>query len=244
MCERASSSLLPSFLSSFFIFVVSYPTFFIAPRSGVSGTLRSALTADALEALLAESPADDTVVLLAPNLLTSPILTTLAQHDFVKGVVIQYAESRSSPWSPDLPTPNIPPDSPSPGYAWNAAGDGLMYDKFPFAMNLLSRDDSRAFSAFARWNGDALAAFAYPAFAMQLEYPMFATNSTGACLESGTCLPVGGFSVFSTFTPISNASQELVFLSSHFDAASLFHDAAPGLDAAVSGSVALLAVYT
>lgn len=76
--------------------------------------------------------------------------------------------------------------------------------------------------------------------AVEFRYRMFAKQSTLHCLDVATCMPVGGYSVWGGFAPISNASSA-VMLVARMDGSGLFHEIVPAADSAVSGTVALLA---
>eukprot|EP00842_Homolaphlyctis_polyrhiza_P001610 jgi/Hompol1/244/HPOL_000393-RA len=81
-----------------------------------------------------------------------------------------------------------------------------------------------------------------PVYAMQFDALMFAAVDSATCLRRNRCIPIGGSSVWSTFstniTPADN--KPIVFVTSKFDSVSFIHDFSFGA-ARKSGLVAMLA---
>ncbi|CAE6076013.1 unnamed protein product [Arabidopsis arenosa] len=81
-------------------------------------------------------------------------------------------------------------------------------------------------------------------FNMVMETTKAGTHNSEACLQEGTCLPLGGYSVWSSLPPISvsssNNRKPVVLTVASMDSASFFRDKSFGADSPISGLVALL----
>lgn len=116
----------------------------------------------------------------------------------------------------------------------------LLNEAFDFGIVLLNASESAATLR-------AIAERAEPPL-LQLQYPMMAEGDSTSCLAAGTCLPLGGQSIWGLLEPRLSgtltpplATKPVVLLSATLDAAAFFHADTPGADAAVSSTVALLA---
>lgn len=73
---------------------------------------------------------------------------------------------------------------------------------------------------------------------------MDATGNSSACIAARTCLPLGGHSVVAALPPLPPQGDDglpALWVLSQFDSSALFHEAAVGADAPVSGLIAMLA---
>lgn len=70
---------------------------------------------------------------------------------------------------------------------------------------------------------------------------MFATGDTETCIRRKSCDPIGGKSLYGSFSPISE-TQEKILLINSADSNSFFHDISISTDADISGMVANLLV--
>jgi len=127
---------------------------------------------------------------------------------------------------------------------WNPAGqaDAIRYRRFGFA--IVNVDEGSATGAVydrARQNEDWARANTFQAFMAEFNYPMYAKQDSIACLSRATCLPVGGFSVWTTLDRL-NATFErpVVLATAMMDASALFHDQAVGAASYQSGVASLL----
>ncbi|GFQ00012.1 nicastrin [Phtheirospermum japonicum] len=72
------------------------------------------------------------------------------------------------------------------------------------------------------------------------------THDSDSCLKEGTCLPLGGYSVWSALPPINISSplkaKPVVLAMTSMDSASFFRDKNLGAESPISGLIALLAV--
>uniref|UniRef100_A0A0A0L8Z5 Nicastrin n=1 Tax=Cucumis sativus TaxID=3659 RepID=A0A0A0L8Z5_CUCSA len=71
------------------------------------------------------------------------------------------------------------------------------------------------------------------------------THSSMSCLKEETCLPLGGYSVWSSLPPINTSSSDqskpVILTVASMDSASFFRDKSIGADSPISGLIALLA---
>ena len=132
--------------------------------------------------------------------------------------------------------------STSGGSNTNTSSDGLIADAFRFGLVRLGAADSARLLALAAANEASVAAGDYAARALEFQYRMGAQADAVDCLARATCLPLGGFSVWSVLAAPPNASAPLPLVPSPsapadtrpivaavaaLDALSLFHAAVP-----------------
>lgn len=72
-------------------------------------------------------------------------------------------------------------------------------------MVAMTREATTRAVASARANMDA--DFAFPRHAVRMHYQMHAESDSAFCLRHSTCLPVGGYSVFSTLPRVPPSSS-------------------------------------
>ncbi|XP_010426885.1 PREDICTED: nicastrin [Camelina sativa] len=131
-------------------------------------------------------------------------------------------------------------------YKWNSAASSIMWKKYNFPVYLLSESGISAvqeiLSKKKMKHGTYTSDVAE--FNMVMETTKAGTHNSEACLQEGTCLPLGGYSVWSSLLPISPSSSNnrkpIVLTVASMDSASLFRDKSFGADSPISGLVALL----
>ncbi|KAL7751529.1 hypothetical protein RI367_002992 [Sorochytrium milnesiophthora] len=138
--------------------------------------------------------------------------------------------------------------SASQQYQWNPTGDGLMYNRWTIPIFAINNDTLKLgvdVPKLASMNAQSGYA-AYPQYAIELDAFMQAADvGADACLRRQFCLPVGGFSVYSTPSnsfATSAVNKPVVVLTATLDGVSFFHDLAQGAGASVAGTIALMAV--
>lgn len=209
-----------------------------------------------LSAFLASAPTSERIAIaLTAALFERSTLQSLADNLGAKleGVLVLHASEApaggSSP-AASLPLwPSIPMGSGA-AHAWNAVGSDLSLLRFPFGIILLDAADSRTILRSA--DASDATSGSGPAL-IEMRYPMEARTDARACLEAGTCLPLGGQSVWGALsprtaaasgpesTPMVRAGRPIAALTAQLDASAFFHETAPGAYEAVSSTVALLA---
>ena len=132
--------------------------------------------------------------------------------------------------------------------AWNPDGFGAARARFEntpiVLLDASGADVARTFAAANGERGTSRVA--------EMRFPMDAAAAAGEanparrCLEQRTCQPIGGHSVLASVPPspstLENKIRPYLLVAARLDATALFHDAAFGANAAMSGLVALLAV--
>jgi hypothetical protein len=140
-------------------------------------------------------------------------------------------------------------------YPWNPDGeeDAIILKKFDFAIVSLPQAESEAVREKAEYNEEKNGQGKFMPYVAEFNYEMFGTGTSLSCLESTTCLPVGGFSVWATADAFNTSKPELtipdsqrraVLASAMLDSSAFFHDQAYGASSYQSGVVALLGAAT
>ncbi|OAY75320.1 Nicastrin [Ananas comosus] len=125
-------------------------------------------------------------------------------------------------------------------------GSGIMWNRYNFPVFLLSAQSTLILQEIA--NNDAENNNKYPAHVAEFDLVMqttkVGTHDSESCLKEQSCLPLGGYSVWSSLPPI-NASlmkplKPVVMAIASLDSASFFRDRSLGADSPISGLIALL----
>jgi nicastrin len=181
-------------------------------------------------------------------------------RDNLAGVIVVAGGNEKhsmSPWSPDLRSPNTynyknvsQSNDLHSAFAWNPDGDGMLLQRFDFAVVSVS-DAAEAADVSARADENeenVRAGDKFMPHAVEFRYSMDAiaaaetrgAQNSLACIVAGTCMPVGGHSVWGkmgTLTP----STPTVVLTTAMDSVAMFHGSAVGAEAEMSGLAVLLA---
>jgi hypothetical protein len=182
------------------------------PSAGVTVPLTPLLAAGDLDSL-PTAAAEPHAFLLAAELFTSEVVhrlqSTLGPN--LAGLLVLHAES--------------PPEGAA------ASDAGLSLERFQFAIVLLDAADSeRVLTAIGAVPTNATTQSVVGAAArplVQLQYPMHGRNSSRHCLAEGTCLPLGGQSVWGALAPRLTPGAPVVLLAAQTDGTAFFHEAAP-----------------
>eukprot|EP00250_Pteridium_aquilinum_P005740 c15793_g1_i1 orf=779-2905(-) len=131
-------------------------------------------------------------------------------------------------------------------HVWNPPGSGIINQQFNFPVYLLSDTSTKAMQEFAL--GNTKRSFKYPINVAEFDVVMQTTKvgvtTSGACLLGSSCLPLGGYSVWSSLPPInasSSSQKKIVLAVTTMDSASFFRDKTLGADSPLSGLLTLLA---
>ncbi|KAG2325831.1 hypothetical protein Bca52824_008559 [Brassica carinata] len=131
-------------------------------------------------------------------------------------------------------------------YKWNPMASSIMWKAYNFPVYLLSESGISAVHEFLSKKDMKHNTFTSDVaeFNMVMETTKAGTHNSEACLQEGTCLPLGGYSVWSSLPPIdvssSNNRKPIVLTVTSMDSASFFRDRSFGADSPISGLVALL----
>ncbi|GMI90404.1 NCT [Hibiscus trionum] len=132
-------------------------------------------------------------------------------------------------------------------YEWNPIGSGIMWKSYNFPVFLLSESSTSALQEIAMKNEKAEKAYTtnVAEFDVVMQTTKVGTHDSESCLTEETCLPLGGYSVWSAVPPInnssSNQSKPIILTVASMDAASFFRDKSLGADSPISGVISLLA---
>ncbi|XP_042484408.1 nicastrin [Macadamia integrifolia] len=132
-------------------------------------------------------------------------------------------------------------------YEWNPVGSGIMLKRYNFPVFLLSQDSTPVLQEMANKNQKNEKAYALNVaeFDLVMQTTRVGTHNSESCLKEQSCLPLGGYSVWSSLPPINNSSSKqpkpILLTVTSMDSASFFRDKSLGADSPLSGMIALLA---
>ncbi|KAH6796470.1 Zn-dependent exopeptidases superfamily protein [Perilla frutescens var. hirtella] len=152
-------------------------------------------------------------------------------------------------FSPDVkfPQAELAP-YPSNNFQWNPTGSGIMWKAYNFPVFLLSETSTSIMqqAAIASENNKKSYTKVVTEFDLVMQTTKSGTHDSESCLKEGTCLPLGGYSVWSALPPITFSSspevKPIVLVITSMDSASFFRDKNLGAESPISGLIALLAV--
>ncbi|XP_050270062.1 nicastrin [Quercus robur] len=132
-------------------------------------------------------------------------------------------------------------------YEWNPIGSGIMLNAYNFPVFLLSESSTLTLEEAATNNEKSMKAFTADVaeFDLVMQTTKAGTHDSESCLKEGACLPLGGYSVWSSLPPINVSSSEqfkpVILTVASMDSASFFRDKSLGADSPISGLISLLA---
>ncbi|XP_019223514.1 PREDICTED: nicastrin isoform X2 [Nicotiana attenuata] len=133
-------------------------------------------------------------------------------------------------------------------FEWNPIGSGLMWKAYNFPVFLLSNSSTSALQEIALRNEKRKKSYTVDVadFNLVMQTTKSGTRDSESCLREQTCLPLGGYSVWSALPPMAISSSEkakpVILVVASMDAASFFRDKSIGADSPISGLISLLAV--
>ncbi|CAI9110265.1 OLC1v1010259C1 [Oldenlandia corymbosa var. corymbosa] len=167
----------------------------------------------------------------------------------VAGVLVESGTPDLKGFSPDrkFPEAEFAPYS-SNNFEWNPTGSGIMWNAYNFPVFLLSENSSLALQEVAMKN-EKRSKSSYTAnvaeFGLVMQTTKAGTHDSESCLRENTCLPLGGYSVWSSLQPFNSSSsvksKPIILAIASMDAASFFRDTSFGAESPISGFIALLA---
>ncbi|RKO88186.1 Nicastrin-domain-containing protein, partial [Blyttiomyces helicus] len=139
--------------------------------------------------------------------------------------------------------------SSSTWHQWNPLGSALASENFDFPIFGLSPQTDGYFQAIGSVREATRANRAsgysnYPLYAMQFDSAMWAAVDSSTCLRRGWCSPIGGISIWSSYSPniTRNDGKPIIIVAAKLDATAFFHDLAVGASSTLTGIVTSLAV--
>ncbi|KAF3960934.1 hypothetical protein CMV_014397 [Castanea mollissima] len=132
-------------------------------------------------------------------------------------------------------------------YEWNPIGSGIMWNAYDFPVFLLSESSTLTLQEAATNNEKSMKDYTADVaeFDLVMQTTKAGTHDSESCLKEGACLPLGGYSVWSSLPPINVSSSEkskpVILTVASMDSASFFRDKSLGADSPISGLISLLA---
>ncbi|KAK1313082.1 Nicastrin [Acorus calamus] len=132
-------------------------------------------------------------------------------------------------------------------YEWNPAGSGIMLNRYDFPVFLVSENSTSLLREMAEKNEKQNEAYPLDVaeFDLVMQTTRVGTHNSESCLKGQSCLPLGGYSVWSSLPPINISSMKapkpILLAVTSMDSASFFRDKSLGADSSVSGMISLLA---
>lgn len=158
----------------------------------------------------------------------------------VKAVLVDdRQEPRASSNAPRFPAAAFAPYADK-AYLWNPSGSGINRMYFPFPVHILFDGLAEVATRYATRNYDSN--FQSSLYYASSQLTMQASGTSSECLPKGTCLPLGGHSVWGALPPLYTAgSKPIILVVASIDSADMFHDISMGANAPMSGLLAMLA---
>ncbi|XP_078444632.1 Zn-dependent exopeptidases superfamily protein [Wolffia australiana] len=167
----------------------------------------------------------------------------------VAGVLIESNDVHfSSALSPDrkFPQSEFAPYKDQ-SHEWNPLGSGIMWNRYDFPVFLLSKNSTLSLQETLskndeRYNGGTVD---FAEFDMVMQTTKVGTHNSESCLKENSCLPLGGYSVWSSLPPVNATSgkplKPIILVMASLDSSSFFRDKSVGADFPLSGMISLLA---
>lgn len=168
----------------------------------------------------------------------------------IAGILVEASgfENRLLGFSPDekFPQAEFAPYR-NHSFEWNPHGSGIMLNHYNFPVFLLSDQSTKVLQEMATQNERNYRA--YPSnvaeFDLVMQTTKAETRDSATCLKEQSCLPLGGYSVWSSLPPINATSgkppKSILLVMASMDSGSFFRDISFGADSSLSGLIALLA---
>lgn len=215
------------------------------PRSGVDGALYYLSEASDYDKISEHEIFDDIelIIVMEAKDLTRDLIDKMAKNSEITGALV-FAGHRqqAQPFSEDAKFPNFASSSSSAYYDWNPNGNNLLLEVLPFPIFLLYDIDNHPIRQRAKENVQTTD---FPVWATELTSFMYATDNSEVCLRRKTCLPLGGYSVWTSLAgglpfPAEDSARLVLSLTS-IDTAGLWVDRTIGAESDMSNLVAQLA---
>ncbi|VVB05490.1 unnamed protein product [Arabis nemorensis] len=254
--EITSIESVPDLQKLMYVAVDGYPCVRLLNLSGEIGCANPGLKKVVAPIILLKDVKDleqpHTILVTADEMedFFSRVSNDLSFASKVGGVLVDSGSSFQQKLKGFSPDKKFPQAQFSPyanvEYKWNPAASSIMWKAYNFPVYLLSESGVstvREFLPKKKMNHKTYTSDVAE-FNMVMETTKAGTHNSEACLQEGTCLPLGGYSVWSSLPPInvssSNNHKPIVLTVASMDSASFFRDKSFGADSPISGLVALL----
>ncbi|KAM9958566.1 hypothetical protein ACTFIW_012154 [Dictyostelium discoideum] len=169
----------------------------------------------------------DIIVVFDSNYFNKTLVLEMYSKKKMNGALVLTDIEKTYPYSPEDQYPikqfGLYPDS---NLNWNPNGDGFTYMNFPFPMFALELKTSIIIRNLSTINRDGK----YPAYGAELDSFMQGAINAETCLRRGFCEPVGGQSIWSSFSEVIDQSKPIILVMLPIDATAFFRDLATGTD--------------
>ncbi|KAG7560615.1 Nicastrin [Arabidopsis thaliana x Arabidopsis arenosa] len=254
--EIASIESVPDLQKLMYVAVDGYPCVRLLNLSGEIGCSNPGISKVVASIIKLEDVKDlvqpHTILVTADEMedFFTRVSSDLSFASKIGGVLVQSGSNFQQKLKGFSPDKKFPQAQFSPyenvEYKWNSAASSIMWKNYNFPVYLLSESGISAvqeiLSKKKMKHGTYTSDVAE--FNMVMETTKAGTHNSEACLQEGTCLPLGGYSVWSSLPPISvsssNNRKPVVLTVASMDSASFFRDKSFGADSPISGLVALL----
>ncbi|CAB4304259.1 unnamed protein product [Prunus armeniaca] len=248
---------VPDLQSSMYMTLDGYPCVRLLNLSGVIGCSnpgRVKVVAPIIRLNNATELSQLSAVLLSVDEIQSFLTRTLNDSTFAKnvaGILVESSpefQNKLKGFSPDqkFPQSEFAPYQ-SINYEWNPIGSGIMWNPYNFPVFLLSHSSTLTLQEAAIKNEKNVKSYTADVaeFDLVMQTTKAGTHDSESCLKENTCLPLGGYSVWSSLPPINFSSSEqskpIILVVASMDSASFFRDKGLGADSPISGLISLLA---
>ncbi|KAF2074715.1 hypothetical protein CYY_003991 [Polysphondylium violaceum] len=205
-------------------------------NGGNSGELYLIDDNDALEDFLGGNN-KNLVIVLDTNYFNKTIVQQIQSK--CQGIFVLTDTKKSYSYSPDESYPlkkfGLYPNSEK---IWNPLGDSFLYGDVPIPIFALDLNTSIA----AREAGGLNKKGTKPTWGAQFDSFMHGGFDTETCLRRGFCVPIGGKSIWTSFSPVLNQEKEIILVMVPMDTNAYFHDMAIGADASTFAQVILISM--
>ncbi|ESR45971.1 hypothetical protein CICLE_v10000514mg [Citrus x clementina] len=239
--ELSSMESIPDLQESMYMVVDGYPCVRLLNLSGKIGCSnpgREKVVASIRRFRNANDLTQLTAVLVSLDELQDllhRISNDVSFHKNIVGVLVESGAEIRDKLKGFSPTQKFPQAEfapyPSINYEWNSMGSGIMLKAYDFPVFLLSESSTSMLQEVADKNEKVMNGYT--------------TSVAEFDLVMQTCLPLGGYSVWSSLPPInmslSYQSKPIILLVASMDSASFFRDKSLGADSPISGLLSLLA---
>ncbi|KAG7986205.1 hypothetical protein I3843_03G069500 [Carya illinoinensis] len=252
-----SMESVPDLQKSMYKFIDGYPCVRLLNLSGVIGCSnpgREMVVAPIVRYKNAIALSQPSAVLVSSDEIQS--FFTRIWHDSsfagnIAGVIVESEnefQNKSKGFSPagKFPLAEFAPYQ-NTSYEWNPIGSGIMWNAYDFPVFLLSESSTLTLQEAAIKNEKSKKAYIADVaeFDLVMQTTKAGTHDSETCLKEETCLPLGGYSVWSSLPPInvssSDQSKPIILTMASMDSASFFRDKSLGADSPLSGLISLLA---
>ncbi|XP_062075570.1 nicastrin-like [Humulus lupulus] len=126
-------------------------------------------------------------------------------------------------------------------------GSGILWNKYDFPVFLLSESSTKTIQEVSEEILKRQRSYTtvVAEFDLVMQTVKSGTRDSESCLKEETCLPLGGYSVWSSLPPLNISSLDqgkpIILTVASMDSASFFRDKSLGADSPISGMIALLA---